>query len=233
MDRLRRTLTSSAASAIAPLLMIGAITVGATVIRPLTLNPQPDAAAQADATGSAGEPTADGPDGFASGAKQADGAPDGADVDAKAFLREAPTAPPAPPSIEPTEKPASAPPSDPKSAPSTDLTLAAVFIADLGKIVVEWSAYAGAFDKYKLVRSTDATATWPLGEGDQLVDVVGADGARRFVDANAPCNMELHSALSRCDTPRPAISCSPPATWVRRPAPATNPPPIPRRSASS
>ncbi len=104
-----------------------------------------------------------------------------------------------PPSEPPVEEPPSTPPSDPPSqppshdpAPSTHLTLGAGFNADLGKIVVEWSAYGGDFQKYKVVRSTDSNPTWPLGEGDQLVDVVAAGGERRFVDGDAPCNTEFH-----------------------------------------
>ncbi|MDP9468832.1 MAG: hypothetical protein M3P32_08880, partial [Chloroflexota bacterium] len=82
------------------------------------------------------------------------------------------------------------PPSD-DPAPSENLTLEAVFNADWGKVVVEWSAFGGDFEKYKLVRSTDGEAGWPLGDGDELVGVVGADGETRWYDKHAPCNVEL------------------------------------------
>ena len=37
-----------------------------------------------------------------------------------------------------------------------------------------------------------ATVTWPEGEGDTLVGVIGPDQATRFVDYDAPCNNEFH-----------------------------------------
>ena len=54
MDKLRRILPGSASSALAALLMVGAIAFGSTVIRPMTINHEPEATtAQAD-DGSAG-----------------------------------------------------------------------------------------------------------------------------------------------------------------------------------
>ena len=199
MDKLRRTLTGSVTSALGALLMIGAIAFGSTVIRPMTANlfePEPSTA-QADA-GSAG-----------TDAGSTEPAPlAAADLctqnEQGQCVEDQPEEFPdwQPPAEKPTEEPTEQPKDEPKDkptdnpapnpAPSANLTLAAVFNADLGKIVVEWSAFGGDFEKYKLVRSTDANATWPLGDGDTLVDVVGAGGERRFVDYNAPCNTELH-----------------------------------------
>ena len=192
MDKLRRTLTGSATSAVAALLMVGAIAFGATVVRPMTADRQADSTASADAGAGgsdAGEPaepvtlTADDRalDQHGSGGQCEDEL-----GNAVACSGEEP--PSEPPATEPTAQPKD----NPAPAPSTHLSLGAGFNADLGKVVVEWSAYGGSFDKYKLVRSTDATVTWPLGDGDQLVDVVGPDGARRFVDGEAPCNTEMH-----------------------------------------
>ncbi len=40
----------------------------------------------------------------------------------------------------------------------------------MGKVKLTWSKFAGTgFGYYKIVRSTDATVTWPLGSGDTLV----------------------------------------------------------------
>ena len=207
MDKLRRTISGSATSALAALFMVGAIAFGSTVIRPMTAFHDAEATAtQDDGRGSATEPSGDvavrdQPDGTAPGNALADvsqadacfvqteqgyceefphGLPSGG---------EQPKDPPTnPPVEEPKEEPTD-PPADP--APSGTLQLSA-FIGDYGKITVEWSAYTGDFEKYKLVRSTDAAATWPLGEGDTLVGVIGAGGETRFVDGGAPCGIELH-----------------------------------------
>jgi len=203
-DKLRRTITGSAINALAALLMIGAITFGATVIRPMT--------ADRDATAS----TSEADDGTTAGnleeplASEA-AAPDAhdgnepreLDEDYRDYWKPGPADEPKDepaeepkdePADEPKEEPADEPNDEPKDdpAPSGDLSLEAFFNADKGKIVVEWSAFAGDFEKYKLVRSFDGTVTWPEGEGDALVGVIGPDGETRFVDYDAPCNKELH-----------------------------------------
>jgi hypothetical protein len=208
MDKLRRTFTGSATSALAALLMVGAITFGATVIRPMSADRTSDATtAQAD--GSAGHDGGDASEpsdlGEPSGTEDGNGVAPASDTsghDETACQdeqgntipcdgEEPPSAPPADePKDEPTDEPKDKPASEP--APSSDLGLEAFVNFDLGKIVVEWSAFTGDFEKYKLVRSSDSNATWPLGDGDQLVGVIGPDGGTRFVDTSAPCNTELH-----------------------------------------
>ena len=210
MDKFRRTLTGSTINALAGLLMIGAIAFGSTVIRPMTVRHEPEAttSAQADEGTTAGhdgssadEPKAD--DGFAPGSETT-----GSDEEHSGSSSEDVPDPKGyePPAVEPKDEPTPEPKPEPKAepktepkeeptpepAPSTELHLAAGFNADLGKIVVEWSAFGGSLEQYKLVRSGDATATWPLGDGDSLADVVGPDGARRFVDGDVPCGTELH-----------------------------------------
>jgi len=199
MDRLRRILPGSASSALAALLMVGAIAFGSTVIRPMTANHESEATtAQADDVPA-------GTDGGATEATDGD-KPDGttADVPEKDVhdYWKPPTQPKEEPADEPKDEPVEQPKDEPAAppkeepkdepAPSTSLTLAAVFNGDKHKIVVEWSAYAGDFEKYKLVRSTDGAVSWPEGEGDTLVGVIGPDGERRFVDWEAPCDTELH-----------------------------------------
>lgn len=212
MDKLRRIFTGSASGALLALVMVGAIAFGANCIRPIfghhdTTTAQADTGTSDREGGSHGSDATDGTDATDGGAVQ-DGsgvtpatdtsAPDEAtcqDEQGNVIPCSGGQPPSQPPSEPPATEPPSQPPSEPPSgdpAPSTHLTLAAVFNADLGKIVVEWSAFGGTFDKYKLVRSTDANVTWPLGSGDQLVAVVGPDGQRRFVDADAPCNTEFH-----------------------------------------
>jgi hypothetical protein len=191
MDKARRVL-GSASSAFAALLMVGAIAFGATVIRPMHLNHEPEATtAQADdgaAAGTDGGSQEQGAAFFPGGEIAPDKESTEADEDYPEWK------PADEPTPEPKEEPKDEPKDEPKSepAPSTTLTLAAVFNADKGKLVVEWSAYAGDFEKYKLVRSTDGAVSWPEGEGDTLVGVIGPDDNRRFVDYDAPCNTELH-----------------------------------------
>lgn len=205
-DRARRTFTGSA-GALAAVLMVGAIAFGATVVRPMTADRHGDATtARADGAG-AREGGNDGTD-----ANDGDTAPgaEAAGLDAQSneanhgtcqdeqghpIPCDGDTPPSDPPSEPPKDEPKEDPPSQPPSedpAPSTDMTLAAVFNADMGKIVVEWSAFGGDFDKYKLVRSADSDPTWPLGSGDQLVAVVSAGGERRYADHDVPCNTAFH-----------------------------------------
>ena len=200
MDKARRLLSGSATSAFAALFMVGAIAFGSTVIRPMTISHEPDAttanADDAASTGSGGGVTEAG----------ALFVPDGELADAKDPSEFDENYPEWQPKDEPTEQPKEEPKDEPKAepkdepkdepkeepAPSTNLKLVAVFNADKHKLVVEWSAFAGDFEKYKLVRSTDGTVSWPEGEGDTLVGVIGPYDATRFVDYDAPCNQELH-----------------------------------------
>lgn len=197
MDKLRRTFTGSATGAFAALLMVGAIAFGATVVRPMTAARHNDVVAYSEGSGTDAregggdgndaEPVTEDGDGFTLDQHGLGDAGQCQDEQGNKI----PCSGEEPPSEPPAEEPPSEPPSEPP-APSTHLTLAAAFNADLGKVVVEWSAYTGSFDKYKLVRSADSNPTWPLGDGDQLVGVVGADGERRFKDHDAPCNTEMH-----------------------------------------
>jgi hypothetical protein len=202
MDKLRRTL-GPATSALGALLLIGALAFGSTVVRPMTASLFDHPASSAPAA--SGDLV--GTDGFAPGSELAGAGQDGtAGSNVAACQDEQGNPVPCdgefPPNEPPVETPAETPVEEPKDPPSDnppseppasgDLTLGAGFNADLGKVVVEWSVYSGDFQKYKLVRSTDGEATWPLGPGDQLVDVVAAGGDRRYVDGDAPCNTAFY-----------------------------------------
>ena len=164
MDKARRVLTT-ASSAFAALVMVGAIAFGSTVIRPMTASHEPQAsAAQAD-------DASKGTDGITTN----ETAFEKADGDFHDYWKP-----------EPREEP------KPNPAPSTNLSLAAGYNAEKGKLVVEWTAFTGYFEKYKLVRSSDAAVSWPEGPGDTLVGVIGAGDTTRFVDYDAPCATELH-----------------------------------------
>jgi len=95
------------------------------------------------------------------------------------------------PASEPTAKPEpdGTPKPEPKPEPtkppveSISLT---VWIGD-DRPVMEWSACEGLdFDAYKVVRSTDSTVSWPLGENDTLIAVVERGGYRKAWDSDAP-----------------------------------------------
>ncbi len=89
------------------------------------------------------------------------------------------------PAPEPTRKPEPRPEPDPTRAPVTSMNLE-LWIGD-GRPVMEWSACEGIdFDAYKVVRSTDATVSWPLAEHDTLIAVVERGGNRKAWDNDAP-----------------------------------------------
>ncbi|MDH4334360.1 MAG: hypothetical protein OEW24_03715 [Chloroflexota bacterium] len=196
--RILRTLTGTATTALAALFMVGAITFGASVLRPMSANPDADAT-----TAQVGEESA------GNGGSDASEAPSGetdkpdADADADGFVgdeeKDLPDWQPSDKTDapEPTEKPAvpkatDKPQPTDKPAPSGAIHLEAFVNADSHKIVVKWTAYAGDFEKYKLMRSRDATVTWPGGEDDELVAVIGPDDMTKFYDSGAPCGKEFH-----------------------------------------
>ncbi|HLE58125.1 MAG TPA: hypothetical protein VJA85_00595 [Candidatus Limnocylindria bacterium] len=212
MDRLRttRTLTSTAVSALGALLMVGAITFGATAIRPWSANLGSDGnAASQDATASdGGSASQDGNDADgsiadlppdeatdeatdevtdATGADAADNPNSDSEATPKPEATEQPTDKPDQP--EATPKPQPEPTDKPPAEP---MQLEAFFNFDLGKIVVKWYPYTGDFEVYKLVRSIDDNPSWPLSGEDVLVAVIGLDGQTKFIDADAPCGVELH-----------------------------------------
>jgi hypothetical protein len=96
------------------------------------------------------------------------------------------------PTLEVTEAPSEgpiaivteAPAADPTDAPATgELSLTVEALA--GKARLNWSAYTGdGFAYYKVVRSTDATAAWPLGEGDKLVAAIDNKATITYLDAS-------------------------------------------------
>jgi len=90
-----------------------------------------------------------------------------------------PVAKPAP---KPTEKPAPKPVSDKLEIWTGDHD---------GKTKVAWSAFEGdGFSYYKVVRSSDAEATWPMGAGDELMAAIGDRWTTKAFDHGAPCNTE-------------------------------------------
>jgi outer membrane biosynthesis protein TonB len=85
---------------------------------------------------------------------------------------------PAPPKA--TEKPAPAP------APAEPVALALEGWPKDGKVKLAWTPYAHeGFEYYKVVRSTDATVTWPAGDGDTVIGVIGDPKAPWWADKPA------------------------------------------------
>jgi hypothetical protein len=98
------------------------------------------------------------------------------------------------PTLEPTDAPTDAPVDGPVGAP-TDAPTTAPTAGQLminvqvlpGKAQVSWSAYTGAdFAYYKVVRSSDGTAAWPLGGGDTLVAAIDNKATLTFLDCSGP-----------------------------------------------
>src|SRR3990172_5119990 len=79
-----------------------------------------------------------------------------------------------------TEKP------EPTEAPAPESkTLELVLALDGRAVVIEWSACdVDGFLAYKVVRSKDEHANWPLGAGDSLAPAIGDASTTRFVDAD-------------------------------------------------
>ena len=107
------------------------------------------------------------------------------------------------PSQVPSVAPSEAPPAEPSEAASIapsagDLALTAVALP--GKVTLTWTKYTGAdFAYYKVVRSTDTTAAWPLGDGDTLVaavDNVDDSSRPRLHAAPAPSRYRVFAVKS-------------------------------------
>ena len=89
------------------------------------------------------------------------------------------------PRPEETKKPAEDPEPDPDPGDVDPITLA-LAIKDEHP-VLEWGSCEGLdFDYYKVVRSKDATVSWPTGYGDELIAAVEQGGYRKAWDKGAP-----------------------------------------------
>jgi len=75
----------------------------------------------------------------------------------------------------------------PKPTPADGGVIGLEVALSEGHPFLDWTECTGLdFDYYKVVRSTDATVTWPTGEGDTLVAAIGADGKTKAWDGEAP-----------------------------------------------
>jgi hypothetical protein len=65
----------------------------------------------------------------------------------------------------------------------------------IGKVKLTWSTYGGdGFGYYKIVRSTDATVSWPMGAGDTLIGAIGDPYQNWFKDF-PPCGTTFFYAV--------------------------------------
>jgi hypothetical protein len=103
------------------------------------------------------------------------------------------TAKPDAPTIEPTPKPESTPKPKPTPKPSAKpATIQLTVTIKEGHPYAAWSACEGIdFAYYKLLRSTDATVTWPAGDNDKVVAAVQAGSKTRASDSSAPGGKKL------------------------------------------
>jgi hypothetical protein len=181
-----RRLFGSTGSALAVLLMAGAITFGATAIGPMAANPRTGdrAAAEAERPATA-ERTETPPEQPARNEEEADATPKPDEPE--------PTPKPEEPEATPkTEepKPEEPKPTDPPSEDEGVIHLEAS--VKEGYVKLGWSKFMGdGFEAYKVVRSGDNGASWPMGEADELVGVVGDQWSPWFAD-KPPCGHEFH-----------------------------------------
>ena len=91
------------------------------------------------------------------------------------------------PDPNPTDKP------DPTHKPKPHPELLGLALSNVdGGVKVDWTVcHRRGFDVYKVVRSTDSTVTWPLGENDTLVGAVGQRYRTAMVDPDAPVGVKV------------------------------------------
>lgn len=93
------------------------------------------------------------------------------------------------PDAEPTEKPQATPKPterpDPTNPPSDAIALGLAIKES--HPFMDWGSCEGLdFDYYKVVRSKDSTASWPTGEGDEMIAAVERGGTRKAYDTYVP-----------------------------------------------
>ena len=122
-----------------------------------------------------------------------------------------------------TDKPA------PTEAPAPDAAgLELALAIDGTSVVVEWSACeTDAFAYYKVIRSKDEFATWPLGAGDSLAAAIEDQGVTRFVDKGLEGGRTYFYkvvALRAWDGDK-AVACRSDVKSIATPAPSPKPEP--------
>ena len=95
---------------------------------------------------------------------------------------------PKPEAPKPTEK------AKPKPAPAASVLALEGWLKE-GKVKLGWTPFGGdGFEYYKVVRSADATVTWPAGSGDEVIGVIG-DVKSTWLAHHAPCGTAFWYAV--------------------------------------
>jgi len=121
-------------------------------------------------------------------------------------------------------------PTPPAEPEALDLTLAH---AD-GKVRIDWSACDPAgFRMYKVLRSPDATITWPRTKNDTYVAAVEDMTKTHAADANAPAGKKVHYRVFALDYDDGEyhVLCQTPVRAIETPAPEPPPAPQPAQAA--
>ena len=163
-----RRLSASLPLAIVSILVVATVAFGATVVRPMVIGPGPT---ETPVAGVGGDQPDDTPTPTVEPTTEPTANPTTAPV----------SAPTPAPTVAPTTEPTTEP--TPTPVPN-DLKLTAKLEGT--KVVLSWTAYQGPdFAYYKVVRSGDKTAGWPLGDGDTLVAAVSDQSKLTFTDCPA------------------------------------------------
>lgn len=132
---------------------------------------------------------------------------------------------PKPAAATPKPKPAATPKPAPPAPPATAaLTLSVLPSERADKVQLGWSAYSGAgFSYYKVVRSHDASATWPASGDDEVIGAIG-NAAETAMRDRPECGVTLfyrvfavqstdagYQILAASNTVSATTTCPPPA----------------------
>ena len=202
--RIPRTVASAVGTGLLAVLMVGVVAFGANTIRPLTAGTDADPTRKAHTSAAAfhqdrAEAAFTGGDEESfKGPRPASEQEPKADTDPTEKPKPAPDPTEKPkPAPDPTEKPKPAP--DPTEKPKEtaepkpeESVLGLEAWTKGSHVKLAWSKYtADGFEYYKLVRSKDATVTWPAGEDDQLLAAIGDPYATFFAD-QPDCGRKYH-----------------------------------------
>ena len=196
-DKMRdkmRTVGASAGTALLAVMMVGIVAFGASTLRPLSAgtagtNDQPDATPKAEVAWDAAKDQE-------GGYKPVKDQKPAAEPTDKPKPEPEPTKKPRPepkatdkpqPEPEPTEKPKETDPPKPETS-----VLGLETWTKGSYVKLAWTKYlADGFEYYKVVRSKDATVTWPAGEKDALLAAIGDPHSPWWAD-QPPCGYEFH-----------------------------------------
>ena len=138
-------------------------------------------------------------------------------------------------SVDITDAPPASNPSEQPPAEATQGVLTLSVATQPGKALLTWSAYEGDnFAYYKVVRSTDAAAEWPLGAGDTLVAAIDNIATLTFTDASGAGTFTYRVFATKSSDADYAVlaSSADKTVTVAAPTPAPTAPPKPTTNCS-